>query len=58
MTIEDSYDAYDEDRDEEEKDEEKDEDEDEDEEVDDDDYPRCSCSDPCCPCDGIKVGVP
>jgi hypothetical protein len=44
MTIEDSYDAaYDEDRD---------------EEVDDDDYPRCSCSDPCCPCDGIKVGVP
>lgn len=24
----------------------------------DDDYDYCGCSDPCCPCDGSKVGVP
>ncbi len=23
-----------------------------------DDYDACGCSDPCCPCDGYKIGVP
>jgi hypothetical protein len=27
-------------------------------EEDDEDYDRCGCSDPCCPCDGFKVGTP
>ena len=25
---------------------------------DDEDEDRCGCSDPCCPCEGIKRGVP
>jgi hypothetical protein len=27
-------------------------------EEEDDDYDRCGCSDPCCPCDGNKIGYP
>ena len=42
-------------RDDEDYDDEDYEDEDEDKE---DDYDRCNCSDPCCPCGGLKRGIP
>lgn len=28
------------------------------EDFDEDDFDLCNCSDPCCPCTGVKVGVP
>ena len=31
---------------------------DNDDEPEDDDEDRCGCSDPCCPCEGLKKGTP